>query len=134
MACTVEKLAEFLADGVNTKEPLKSRIRECDFAVLDDDSDEPLEVIQTGVSGWYGVKVVKDLGFDTECMHMVADYYGGGCAKFISFLPDDGLGNSPKEEIMSLLVGCLQGQECVTKDTPLFVELNRYVRGTGLPE
>lgn len=58
-----------------------------DFAVMDtaafEETPEDLRSIADCSEGWYGIKKI-DIGFDSDELQIVADYYGGGCAAFLS--------------------------------------------------
>lgn len=58
-----------------------------DFAVMDtsafEETPEDLRRVADCSKGWYGIKKV-DTGFDSNELQIVADYYGGGCAAFLS--------------------------------------------------
>lgn len=134
MVCTIREFAEYLAEGIDSKVPLESRFRECDFAIHYGKLEGPLDLVEKDASGWYGVKVLPELGFDTDCMILTADYYGGGCAEFCSIYPDyDGYLN-PTDAIMDMVLSCVKKQEDAADDTPVFVVKNRYVSGNGRPE
>lgn len=135
MVCTVKEFANFLSEGIDTSEPLDSVIRECDFAVLDDECTGcDIETVKAETFGWYGVKVVPDLGFDTESLILIADYYGGGCEEFCSIWSGIDSFVDPAESILSMIISCVGRQEWVDDDSILFVEMKRRVCGSGLPE
>lgn len=58
-----------------------------DFAVMDtaafEETPEDFWSIADCSEGWYGIKKI-DTGFDSDELQIVADYYGGGCAAFLS--------------------------------------------------
>lgn len=135
MHCTLGELAAFIAEGVNSKAPLESKIMQCDFAVCDDDPKLSLEEIYSGVTGWHGVKVMPDLGFDSKDMVLAADYYGGGSLSLCAIWDGmDEISVEPKDMICKMLIECLENTEvAVDEHTEVFVDKRRYVRGTGLP-
>lgn len=63
-----------------------------DFAVMDtaafEETPEDLRRVADCSEGWYGIKKV-DTGFDSNELQIVADYYGGGCAAFLSLDPKE---------------------------------------------
>lgn len=134
MLCTLGELAAFIAEGVNVREPLSSKIMECDFAVCDDDPELSLREIKSGVTGWHGVKVVPALGFNSKDLLLAADYYGGGSLRVCIVWGDSDSYLDPKTAILDMLIECLAYTEAVADgNIEVFVEKKRYVRGTGLP-
>ena len=83
--CTVKDFAKALSKYLNTtKKPGQTKFV-ADFAISDIlDSDEidisHPETIVGNVDGWYGVKELGEIGFNSsEDRQLVFDYYGGGC-------------------------------------------------------
>lgn len=90
MLCTISELSEFLAGKINGHNVLANAFPDCDFSILDSDCDmdnESLECIVSGANAWYGVKAI-DAGFGSDCLMLISDYYGGGCASMATFFDD----------------------------------------------
>lgn len=124
---TVVALAEHIASQLDLEHILAKRFPACNFGIIDVDgktdfNQEELEFLQTGVSGWYGIKAVLT-GFDSFDLVLIADYYGGSCAELAQLY--DGISKEDAvKEICRIIVGCLEVQECADRDTTLFVEFD----------
>lgn len=121
---TGPELAKEITSRFYNGNELKHPFVEVDFAILDGDgysfTEEECEEIKWNVSGWYGIKTV-DLGFDSDCLVVVADYYGGSCLRIREFhnriSRDEFL-----EQIDTLIGEVLNVQEVCTPETKLFIE------------
>lgn len=123
MTCTVQALAKYLKDHIVTENGEWISIPECDFCIIDDDSSKyTLENIRQNASRWYGLKVVNG-GFDSDCLVLMADYYGGGCAN-IAQIWNDGFGVSGGtiSDLIHLIIETLCVDEFATTATLLLVE------------
>lgn len=97
-----------------------------DFAVMDtaafEETPEDLRRVADCSKGWYGIKKV-DTGFDSNELQIVADYYGGGCAAFLSL--------DPKEDyeiaiqlVTNLILQSMCMERC-SKDTILIGQIHK---------
>lgn len=97
-----------------------------DFAVMDtaafEETSEDLKRVADCSEGWYGIKKV-DTGFDSNELQIVADYYGGGCAAFLSL--------DPKEDyeiaiqfVTNLILQSMCMERC-SKDTILIGQIHK---------
>lgn len=97
-----------------------------DFAVMDtaafEETPEDLRRVADYSEGWYGIKKV-DTGFDSNELQIVADYYGGGCAAFLSL--------DPKEDyeiaiqfVTNLILQSMCMERC-SKDTILIGQIHK---------
>lgn len=123
MTCTVGGLAKYLRDNIVTKDGDWVSIPECDFCIIDDDSSKcTLQTIRQNASRWYGLKVVNG-GFNSDCLVLMADYYGGGCAN-ITQIWYDGFGpsNVTISDLTHLIIDTLCVDEFAAVDTLLLVE------------
>lgn len=125
MLCTVSELSEFLAGKINGHNVLANAFPDCDFSILDSDCDmenESLECIVSGANAWYGVKAI-DAGFGSDCLMLISDYYGGGCASMATFFDDCNQYYSISDPIRDLILETLNCFETATNDTLLIVEI-----------
>lgn len=125
MLCTISELSEFLAGKINGHNVLANAFPDCDFSILDSDCDmenESLECIVSGANAWYGVKAI-DAGFDSDCLMLISDYYGGGCASMATFFDDCNQYYSISDPIRDLILETLNCFETATNDTLLIVEI-----------
>lgn len=123
MLCTVKELAEYLASGIDQNRVLDNGFSDCDFAIIENvDGNDDLEYIKSGAMGWYGIKAV-DTGFDSDCLILFSDYYGGGCAQFAQLWDEMACykQNEVENVIKSLILDALTCQETANEDTPLIV-------------
>lgn len=97
-----------------------------DFAVMDtaafEETPEDLRRVADCSERWYGIKKV-DTGFDSNELQIVADYYGGGCAAFLSL--------DPKEDyeiaiqlVTNLILQSMCMERC-SKDTILIGQIHK---------
>lgn len=96
MSSTVLGLAKYLRDNIVKDDNGEFiSIPECDFCIIgDDDTKYTLKELHSKAEGWYGLKVVNG-GFNSDCLIVMSDYYGGGCANIAQiwndgFAPADG--------------------------------------------
>ena len=125
MICTISELSEFLAGKINGHNVLANAFPDCDFSILDSDCDmgnESLECIASGANAWCGVKAI-DAGFDSDCLMLISDYYGGGCASMATFFDDYNQCYSISDTIRDLILETLHCFETATKDTLLIVKI-----------
>lgn len=122
---TIKQLAEHIAGKINLEDVLKTEFPTCDYGIIDTDGEtefdqEELEFLHTGVCGWYGIKKV-DIGFDSYDLVLIADYYGGSCARLTQLF--DGIDRKNAEkDILQIILDSMKVQEEVTEDTMLMVE------------
>lgn len=62
-------------------------------------------------------------GWDSECLMLISDYYGGGCASMATFFDDCNQYYSISDTILNLILDTLHCSEAATKDTLLIVEI-----------
>lgn len=125
MLCTASELSEFLAGKIDGHNVLGNVFPDCDFSILDSDCDmenENLEYIASSANAWCGVKAI-DAGFDSDCLMLISDYYGGGCASMATFFDDCNQYYSISDSILNLILETLHCFETATKDTLLIVEI-----------
>ena len=121
--CTVKDFAKALAKYLSTtKKPGQTKFV-ADFAISDIlDSDEidmsHPETIVGNVDGWYGVKELGEIGFNSsEDRQLVFDYYGGGCLRVFDY--DEEFMDEKDAE--RLIKDILQDIFDVSYDTPLLL-------------
>lgn len=117
---TMSELAETLVSNLDLHDIRRIMFLDCDFAVADYCEDDSLEEIRHNSTGWYGVKSI-DTGFDSDELCLVADYYGGGCAHFLT-LEDDLFEKTATHCIAHLIMDTLSVQESVRYHTKLIVD------------
>lgn len=125
MLCTASELSEFLAGKIDGHNVLGNVFPDCDFSILDSDCDmenENLEYIASSANAWCGVKAI-DAGFDSDCLMLISDYYGGRCASMATFFDDCNQCYSISDSILNLILETLHCFETATKDTLLIVEI-----------
>lgn len=113
---TVKDFAKALAKYLSTtKKPGQTKFV-ADFAISDIlDSDEidmsHPETIVGNVDGWYGVKELGEIGFNSsEDRQLVFDYYGGGCFKSYN-INMDYYNDETFEEISEQICSALDAEE-----------------------
>ena len=123
---TVSELAEKIAGmvfDVRGNPVWTDEFHGVDFCVLDQDPTEEeladLELLKSGVSGWYGIKAV-DTGFDSADLILFADYYGGGGPAFCSIWTDMPDSSTVIRDVILESLNVVEGP--VAKDTKLFIE------------
>ncbi len=114
--CTVKDFTKALAKYLSTtKKPGQTKFV-ADFAISDIlDSDEidmsHPETIIGNVDGWYGVKELGEIGFNSsEDRQLVFDYYGGGCFKSYN-INMDYYNDETFEEISEQICSALDAEE-----------------------
>lgn len=124
MSSTVLGLAKYLRDNiVKDDEGEFISIPECDFCIIDDDNAKyTLKELHSKAEGWYGLKVVNG-GFNSDCLVVMSDYYGGGCAN-IAQIWNDGFGPSDGtiQDLYQMIENTLNERESASYDTILLVE------------
>lgn len=124
MCATVFELARYLGDNIiKDDEGEFISIPECDFCIVDDDNAKyTLKELHSKAEGWYGLKVVNG-GFDSNCLVVMTDYYGGGCAN-IAQIWDDGivLSDEITQDLCRTIGNTLNMQELTDNGTVLLVE------------
>lgn len=124
MSSTVLGLAKYLRDNIVKDDDGEFiSIPECDFCIIDDDNAKyTLKELHSKAGGWYGLKVVNG-GFNSDCLVVMSDYYGGGCAN-IAQLWNDGFGPSDGtiQDLCQMIENTLNEQESASYDTILLVE------------
>lgn len=130
MTCTVAELAKYLKDNIvaNDKGEIFS-IPECDFCITDDDNAKyTLKDLYKKAESWYGLKII-DGGFESDCLVLMADYYGGGSANIAQIWSD---GIEPSEgtvqDLTMLLEDTLCQRDFAKHDTLLLVEFTQRSR------
>lgn len=117
---TMSELAETLVSNLDLHDIRRIMFLDCDFAVADYCEDDSLEEIRLNSTGWYGMKSI-DPGFNSDELCLVADYYGGGCAHFLTL--EDGISKHTAahciEQLMKDTIGV---QESVRYHTKLIVD------------
>lgn len=124
----VAELGEYLASSIDTENVLAELFPNCDFFIVDADStmqysDDEMDYLETTACGWYGIKNT-DTGFDSDCLVLIVDYYGGSCMTFTQLY--DGIGQKDAiRSIVGAIIESMNVQECgVTKDTVLYCEFS----------
>ena len=105
---TVSKLAGYIVDSI-----CKKYITEYDFTVLDDAEPQ--------ISSWYGIKNINT-GFNSSCIELFADYYGGGCGVYNRI--DEEMDREERVDIIEKMILQVMEQEVCDKDTKLLVQLS----------
>ena len=90
-----------------------------DFAVMD---TAAFEETPDCSEGWYGIKRV-DTGFDSNELQIVADYYGGGCAAFLSLDPEEDCATAI-QYVTNLILQSMCMERC-DKDTILIGQIHK---------
>lgn len=119
---TAAELAEHIVSKLNLKDVDMTLFPDCDFAIAERDCEnKPIEEVANESRGWYGIKEV-DTGFESGDLCIVADYYGGGCAHFLSIY--DGIGEMLATEcIREVIFNTLHQNETVYSTTVLLVDI-----------
>lgn len=79
---TIKSFAKYLADKISdgTAKPGKTKFV-ADFALTSYDEDDDIKIPEVlsdiRESGWYGVKELGEIGFNSENRQFAFDYYGG---------------------------------------------------------
>ena len=120
--CTIAELATNLAERIDFDDNCEP-FAKCDFGIITeaDAAEDDLEYVRSGVNGWYGIKDI-DTGFSSECLVLIADYYGGGCASMSQVWADDLGINYAAHDIEQMLLDTLNTQEVAKPETLLLVE------------
>ena len=105
---TVSKLAGYIVDSI-----CKKYITEYDFTVLDDAEPQ--------ISSWYGIKNINT-GFNSSCIELFADYYGGGCGVYNRI--DEEMGREERVDIIEKMILLVMKQEVCDENTKLLVQLS----------
>lgn len=122
MLCTIRELATFLTNSISISDVPDSFCPNVDFSVINDDAEKDINKIYDNANGWYGLKVI-DAGFDSNCLNIIVDYYGGFCASFLEITPDDcekGVEKALEDAIINTLE-CQEGG--INRNTFLIVEI-----------
>lgn len=82
----VRELAEFAVQFIELENPLSSVFPVVDFGTPEGEVSDDLCEVKSNTSGWFGLRVVQT-GFDSDCLFLVSDYYGGGYAQLMQFYP-----------------------------------------------
>lgn len=121
MLGTIRDFARMLSGSL-----FEGKWQDCDFGLADADdaSTADLGALRHGVCGWYGVKMMPDMGFDSGCTELASDYYGGGCMSASQI--DDGCTGFPDgaaSDIEAMLISTLSFQEAgIGPDTLVIAE------------
>lgn len=104
--CTVKEFAELLAvRAVNEQKSGKTKVI-ADFGFIDDKIDQidadNLDMYVDSVDGWYGVKELGELGFNSDAKQFVFDYYGGHYMQILNFTADDTVVDAERDIIETL--------------------------------
>lgn len=124
MSSTVLGLARYLRDNIVKDDDGEFvSIPECDFCIIgNDDAKCTLEELRQQAENWYGLKVVN-AGFNSDCLVVMSDYYGGGCANIAQIWND---GFAPAEgtvqDLCQMIENTLNERELASYDTILLVE------------
>lgn len=105
-----EKILEHFPESVTNYDFLAA-----DLSALQEDPGD-LEYVADCSEGWYGIKEIPSL-FDSDEIQLVSDYYGGGCAGFLSLDPEDGK-EQAVQQVADLIIETMCMESC-TKDTIL---------------
>ena len=80
----VEKIVSKMTPG----DLFSTAFPDCDFAFANGLTESTLSEVESKAEDWFGIKAV-DAGFDSNCLCLVVDYYGGGCAQMIQIEEED---------------------------------------------
>ena len=105
---TVSKLAGYIVDSI-----CKKYITEYDFTVLDDAEPQ--------ISSWYGIKNINT-GFNSSCIELFADYYGGGCGVYNRI--DEEMDREERVDIIEKMILLVMKQEVCDENTKPLVQLS----------
>lgn len=121
MVCTVGELAQYLCSTIVNKGKNRRAlgIETCDFCLTEDYGKNIKTYTEMAAGGWYGIKVMRP-GFNSKCLILIADYYGGGCAAMCQLRAD---GLFWLKDLERLLLDSLSYNEIATTRTLLYVEL-----------
>lgn len=120
MICTIAELAKYLANSISIQDIPDSQCPNVDFAVIDLCDIDNFDKVYSNVTGWHGLKVI-DTGFNSSCLNIVADYYGGGSAAFTQISPDDSL-EEVKNHFKKVIIKTLDCLERIEDNSFLLVE------------
>lgn len=124
MTCTVLGLARYIRDNIVTNEDGDfTSFPECNFCIIDsDDEAYALTDLRSKAEDWYGIKVVNG-GFNSICLVVMSDYYGGGYANIAQIYND---GFAPAEgtvqDLEKMIEATLCEREFASYNTLLLVE------------
>ena len=119
---TIKSFAKYLAGKISdgTKKPGQTKFV-ADFALTSYDEDDEITIpnilSDMRESGWYGVKELGEIGFNSGNRQFVFDYYGGGHLRVFDF--DDGF--MDKEDAEEYIENILTDIFDVSYDTPLLL-------------
>lgn len=121
MSSTVLGLAKYLRDNIVKDDDGEFiSIPECDFCIID--NDDAMKELHSKAEGWYGLKVVNG-GFNSGCLVVMSDYYGGGCAN-IAQIRNDGFApaEGTVQDLCQMIENTLNERELANYDTILLVK------------
>lgn len=119
---TIKSFAKYLASKISdgTAKPGQTKFV-ADFAITSYDEDDEITIPEVlsdiRESGWYGVKELGEIGFNSTNRQLAFDYYGGG--HLIIFDYDDGF--MDKEDAEEYIKDILRDFFDVSYDTPLLL-------------
>lgn len=123
MICSLSELASFIAGKVDLEKPKESVIPIISFAVCDEPGTEDFDEIELNVTGWYGIHRVET-GFDSDDLHLIADYYGGGAPMLAHIY--NGLSRSNVKASILIAMSCsMQRNGDPGNDPQVFVIIDR---------
>lgn len=104
---TIEELAKWASSVMDLNQArINWPFETVDFAIADEFADQDdLETVKANSSGWYGIHSV-DCGFDSDCVALAVDYYGGGCLQVVSVfsgMGEEGLATELQNAILAAM-------------------------------
>ena len=122
MVKTVRELAEYITSFLNYDDVKHSEIPDIDYGIMPDDCYDDLECAESGVQGWYGLKIAE-MYFDSEFLILASDFYGGGALSTLELMDYETEEDFIKQ-ITNLLLKTIEGIEgqLIKEDKDLLVE------------
>lgn len=111
--CTIKEFAKSLAEKA-ANEPISGKtkfIADFGFADFDEVTQidvDKLDMYVHAVNGWYGVKELGEIGFNSEAKQFVFGHYGSDCSHIISMYPDDFVYGDIENDILKILKDMLE--------------------------
>ena len=122
--CKLSELAGIIARNIDLEKPKNSRLPNFSFAAdTDTTKDESLETVFNNSNAWYGIHVVNT-GFDSDDLHLVSDYYGGGAPKFVHIFQGMSL-DQVRCAILMAISGTMSDMGDLARDNIVIVELSK---------
>lgn len=107
--CTVREFAKSLA-SIATNEPISGKTKFiADFGFADfyegtQINVNNLDLYVDSVEGWFGVKELGEIGFNSDAKQFVFDYYGGAYMQILNFTADDTVVDAERDILQTLML------------------------------